>query len=113
MKKIVFAADGTMHAIYDERIGQRLGPVTDLRRASHVEPRRRLRWWQWRTWLRLHAIPVGFWYADLAPVGGPVLGPFLKRSTALEAELDWLVAHWRPTQGTTHATEGSSRDSAG
>ena len=29
-----------------------------------------------------------------APVGGPVLGPFDRRSEALEAERAWLEAHW-------------------
>jgi hypothetical protein len=27
-------------------------------------------------------------------VGGPVLGPFDRRSDALEAERDWLERHW-------------------
>ena len=44
-------------------------------RASHVEPG-----------------PTG-WTADMAPVGGPVLGPFDTRQTALDAEVAWLRAH--------------------
>ena len=31
---------------------------------------------------------------DLRPVDGPVLGPFDRRSEALEAEVAWLEAHW-------------------
>jgi hypothetical protein len=27
-------------------------------------------------------------------VGGPILGPFQKRSEALTAELAWLQQHW-------------------
>ena len=30
------------------------------------------------------------WIADLRPVGGPVLGPFLLRGEALAAEREWL-----------------------
>ena len=48
-----------------------------IQRGSHVEPNER-----------------GQWLADLAPVGGPVLGPFRLRSEALEAERDWLEQHW-------------------
>ena len=32
----------------------------------------------------------------LAPWGGPRLGPFPKRSQALEAERQWLEQHWLP-----------------
>jgi hypothetical protein len=38
----------------------------------------------------------GRWTADLAPVHGPVLGPFSSRSEALTAERHWLEAHWLP-----------------
>jgi hypothetical protein len=44
-----------------------------VRRASHVEPD-----------------DVGRWWADLAPVDGPKLGPFPLRSQALQAEVAWL-----------------------
>ena len=40
-----------------------------ITRASHVEPDRN-----------------GFWWADMGPVGGPVLGPFKNRTEALQAE---------------------------
>ena len=36
----------------------------------------------------------GRWHADLRPVGGPVLGPFDRRSEALAAEVAWLEEHW-------------------
>ncbi|MGE0757205.1 MAG: hypothetical protein AB7O38_09300 [Pirellulaceae bacterium] len=49
----------------------------EIRRGSHVEP-----------------TGQGGWQADLAPVGGPVLGPFATRSAALAAELRWLHDHW-------------------
>jgi hypothetical protein len=47
--------------------------VASIRRASHVEPTSDNRW-----------------TADMAPSGGPVLGPFDTRSEALAAEVEWL-----------------------
>lgn len=69
--------DGNITAIYGEVIDWfAFGLEHDIRRASHVEPS-----------------PGGFWYADLAPVGGPKLGPFGRRSEALAAEVEWLERH--------------------
>jgi hypothetical protein len=48
-----------------------------IRRGSHVEP-----------------TAIGTWLCDLAPVSGPMLGPFDCRSEALAAETAWLEAHW-------------------
>lgn len=48
-----------------------------IRRASHVEP-----------------TPDGRWTADLTPMHGPILGPYLTRAEALTAETDWLIQHW-------------------
>jgi hypothetical protein len=36
----------------------------------------------------------GRWLADLTPVQGPCLGPFQRRSDALQAEAEWLAANW-------------------
>jgi hypothetical protein len=36
----------------------------------------------------------GRWFADLSPVGGANLGPFLRRSDALVAEQVWLKENW-------------------
>jgi hypothetical protein len=70
-------AAGIVRCIYDETID--LLALGDLRisRASHVEPDQ-----------------DGRWFADLHPVGGPVLGPFAHRSEALTAERAWLEANW-------------------
>ena len=69
--------DGGVRCVYAEAIDLSvLGPLT-IRRASHVEPDAQGRWW-----------------AELAPVGGPKLGPFDRRSAALNAELAWLDGHW-------------------
>ena len=71
--------DGTVEFIYDDRLRSllELGQAT-ITRASHVEP-----------------TPDGRWTADLAPRGGPVLGPFMLRQHALEAEREWLEAELR------------------
>lgn len=75
--QMLVAPDGNIHCLYDEAIDvQALGAVT-IARASHVEPDGQSRW-----------------LADLAPVHGPVLGPFRRRSEALAAERAWLEQHW-------------------
>jgi hypothetical protein len=75
--QLVVDPHGTIRALYGEEIDlATLGPLL-IARASHVEPDARGQWW-----------------ADLSPVGGPALGPFGRRSEALDAERDWLEAHW-------------------
>jgi hypothetical protein len=70
---LVIDAHGGIKCVYGEAIPlQELGDMA-IRRASHVEPDSQGRWW-----------------ADLAPVGGPSLGPFDRRSQALDAEIAWL-----------------------
>ena len=77
--QLVIQVDGSVRCIYAEELDlAALGPLT-ITRASHVEPDR-----------------CGQWLADMSPVGGPVLGPFGKRSQALDAEQAWLSAHWLP-----------------
>jgi hypothetical protein len=77
--ELVISPGGTVRAVYSEEIElDTLGPVV-ITRASRVEPDER-----------------GCWLADLSPVVGPVLGPFRRRSEALEAELTWLVTNWLP-----------------
>jgi hypothetical protein len=67
---------GRVVCVYGEAIDLAvLGAVT-IRRASHVEPGEDGRWW-----------------ADLAPQGGPRLGPYVVRSEAVAAELAWLDEH--------------------
>lgn len=69
-----FNEDGTADTIYTEVINlSELGSL-DISRASHVEP-----------------TEDGMWTADMSPVKeGIILGPFAKRSEALEAESKWL-----------------------
>ena len=73
--KLIVSYEGHCQAVYDESLDfKALGPC-QIRRASHVEP-----------------TIEGEWTADLSPVGGPVLGPFSKRSQAIQAEMHWLDA---------------------
>jgi len=76
MMELIIAPSGVTRCIYGEELDlSQLGEV-QIQRASRVEPDSR-----------------GFWYADLSPVGGPTLGPFHKRSEALDAEVIWLRLH--------------------
>jgi hypothetical protein len=80
--QLVALPDGTVRAVYAEEIDLGVLGQTVITRASHVEPD-----------------ADGRWISDLTPVSGPVLGPFSRRSQALDAELAWLEANWvtRPT----------------
>ena len=75
--KLLVRPDGTVRAIYQEAIDLGVLGRPTIARASHVEPGQ-----------------DGRWRADLTPVGGPVLGPFNRRSEALEAEVAWLERNW-------------------
>jgi len=71
--ELVVDAGGDVRCIYDEALDLRELGKLQISRASHVEP-------DWD----------GFWWADMRPSGGPVLGPFRSRSEALGAEREWL-----------------------
>jgi hypothetical protein len=71
--ELVIDAGGVVRCIYDEAMELREIGKLQITRASHVEPDR-----------------DGFWWADMGPSGGPVLGPFVTRSEALDAERGWL-----------------------
>lgn len=73
---LIVDPQGSVRCVYGETLDlSALGSVS-IRRASHVEPDAHGQWW-----------------ADLAPVSGPRLGPFMLRSVALAAEQQWLDAH--------------------
>ncbi len=74
---LLIDGQGQVRCLYDETIPlASLGQLT-IRRAAIVEPD-----------------ADGSWHADLTPVGGPVLGPFSRRSQALAAEQRWLATFW-------------------
>ena len=69
--QLVIGPDGSGRCLYGEDINLgKLGALT-ISRASHVEPD-----------------ASGQWFASM--IDGPVLGPFVRRSDALQAEADWL-----------------------
>jgi hypothetical protein len=72
--ELVVGVDGVARCIYDEALDLREIGKLRITRASHVEPD-----------------AEGFWWADMEPVDGPVLGPYGSRSEALQAERGWLA----------------------
>ena len=77
---LLVSTNGEVRCLYGETINlHQLGHLK-IRRGSLVEP-------------DAH----GWWHAELAPVGGPKLGPFPRRSEALAAEALWLDSYWLAT----------------
>ena len=73
--ELVVDAGGDVRCVYGEELDLRELGKLQITRASHVEPDR-----------------DGFWWADMGPSGGPLLGPYGSRSEALVAERGWLLA---------------------
>ena len=74
---LIIESGGSVRGIYGEALDLAALGTLKIARASHVEPG-----------------PDGRWFADLSPVDGPVLGPYEKRSEALDAEVAWLEENW-------------------
>ena len=74
--ELVVSSNGVVRCLYEETLSLESLGILRITRASHVGPD-----------------SAGKWYADLAPVDGPRLGPFALRSEALTAERDWLNQH--------------------
>ena len=74
--ELVVGCDGVARCIYDEALDLREIGKLQITRASHVEPD-----------------GDGYWWADMGPVDGPVLGPFRSRTEALGAEREWLASN--------------------
>jgi hypothetical protein len=72
--ELVVGVEGGVRCIYDEALDLREIGKLQITRASHVEPD-----------------AEGYWWADMGPSGGPVLGPFRSRTEALGAERWWLM----------------------
>jgi hypothetical protein len=75
--ELLIHVGGEVRCVYGEAIDLHVLGQPHIRRASTVEPDEQGRWW-----------------VDLAPVQGPRLGPFQRRSQALDAEQQWLIRHW-------------------
>ena len=75
--QLVIQPDGIVRCVYGETLDLHALGNLEISRGSHVEPDSN-----------------GQWFADLSPVAGPRLGPFSKRSDALDAETEWLEHHW-------------------
>ena len=73
--ELVVDAGGDVRWVYGEELDLRELGKLQITRASHVEPD-----------------AEGYWWADMGPVDGPVLGPFRGRTEALRAEREWLLA---------------------
>jgi hypothetical protein len=94
---ILDRATGTVQFIHSDaamRLARTVAGTPVIRRASHVEP-----------------VPgTAQWTADMAPVGGPVLGPFDTHQEALDQEVIWLKEHHLYRQdATTPCTDGDRK----
>ena len=76
MMEIHIDPKGNARCIYGEELDLGSLGLLQIVRASHVEPDVASQWW-----------------ADMSPSQGPRLGPFAKRSEAIEAEGIWLRDH--------------------
>ena len=78
---LVITPAGALRFVYTDELRPLLEEGSArIDRASHVEP--------------FPGAPYGTcWAADLAPVGGPILGPYERRQDALAAERSWLYEH--------------------
>ncbi len=75
--ELVIDKSGHVRFVYDETVDLSALGRLSITRASYVEPDQ-----------------FGSWYADLAPLNGPRLGPFSCRSQALACEQAWLTHNW-------------------
>jgi len=73
---LIIDPGGVATCIYGEEIELFTLGTVSIRRASNVEPD-----------------DTGNWWADMAPSGGAMLGPFARRSEALVAEAQWLSTY--------------------
>ena len=75
--QMLIEPSGDARCLYGEAIELSALGLLQIRRASHVEP-----------------TANGQWLADLSPLLGPLLGPFVCRSEALVAEEAWITENW-------------------
>jgi hypothetical protein len=77
MMNLLIDQHGQIRCVYAEAIDLHALGQPNVVRASNVEPDTDGKWW-----------------ADLAPIEGPRMGPFERRCHALACELSWLEQHW-------------------
>jgi hypothetical protein len=78
----IIAPDGSVRGVYSDLVPYHAIGMAEIVRASHVEPDE-----------------YGMWWADLSPVQGPKLGPYLERTKAVQSEMQWLELHWLNKDG--------------
>jgi hypothetical protein len=71
--ELLVGCNGGVRCVYGEELDLREIGKLQIFRGSHVEPD-----------------AEGYWWADMGPVDGPVLGPYGSRTEALGAEREWL-----------------------
>jgi hypothetical protein len=98
----IVSRQGEMQFVYDDALAG-LAAGGEVMRASHVEPASSYCGGCSRPYEGGHACRCGEpkrpvasfgWVADMAPVGGGLLGTYLTREAALAAERDWLRKEW-------------------
>jgi len=70
--ELVVSPTGEVTTLYTELLDLAAFGALNIARASQVEPD-----------------AEGRWFADI--IDGPTLGPFVRRSEALTAEVEWLI----------------------
>ena len=77
--ELIVDSSGLTRCVYSDAIPLQGFGQARIERASNVEPNEQ-----------------GEWIADLSqsPISGPTLGPFQKRTDAIEAEVQWLRDNW-------------------
>ena len=118
--KIRIGPKGQIQHIHDDKVTEVTSQMgtPEIKRASHVEPKSQLfkdhpitREWliqnlivnkpttadtcmsRFAAEAVVDAWPGHYWFASMLPCDGPVLGPFMKRQHALDAEVVWLHKH--------------------
>jgi hypothetical protein len=99
--ELVIEPDGHTRHLVDplsEKIGAAVGPKVKTWRSSNVETWSSLSQ-EARDWFCgsrnwdpniLDKFDRNHFWADMLPVGGPVLGPFPRHNQAIQAEIKWL-----------------------
>jgi hypothetical protein len=102
--KITISPEGEVRMIAGNGVDATQLGAASKQRASHVLPVNRPLRWLFR-WLRDRYGETGrvaaftrrwpcLWSVDMSPVGGPVMGPYRLRETAIAVEVQWLESFY-------------------